>query len=498
MRILIVDDAAENIYLLKAILAGAGHEVVDARNGKEALDRLGEGTFDLIVSDGLMPVMDGFRFCRECKTSPAWRNIPFVFYTAAYAEREDERFALSLGADAHIVKPQEPEIFLQIIADLLERHGLRPASPSRKGGVDDFTYLTEHNKRLVEKLEHQMAELEEANRSLQASEKQYRFLAENVQDVIFVLDMDLNYSYISPSVRLLRGYEPAEVMGQPASAALTPASRKAAAAIFSEEITRERNGPADIHRSRTVELEMLRKDGTTVWTEVKVSLLRDEQNRPTGILGVTRDITKRKEVQEALDRSLVSLRKTLNGTVHAIIHVVEARDPYTAGHQRRVAHLSRAIAGEMGLDGDRIEGLQMAAMIHDIGKISVPVEILSKPTRLTPIEFDLIKVHAQAGHAILQGVEFPWPIAQIVLQHHERLDGSGYPNGLKGNDILLEARIVAVADTVEAMASNRPYRPGLGLDLALEEISKNMGLLYDAEAGNACLQLMREKGFAFE
>ena len=174
---------------------------------------------------------------------------------------------------------------------------------------------------------------------------------------------------------------------------------------------------------------------------------------------------------------------------------VETRDPYTAGHQRRVADLARSIATEMNLSVDQIDGIRMAAAIHDLGKISVPAEILSKPTKLTALEFSLIKTHSQSGHDILQDIDFPWPIARMVLEHHERMNGSGYPNGLTGDNLLLESRIMAVADVVESMASHRPYRPSLGIEAALEEIEKNRGVLYDTGAVDACLRVFREKGY---
>ena len=171
------------------------------------------------------------------------------------------------------------------------------------------------------------------------------------------------------------------------------------------------------------------------------------------------------------------------------------KDPYTAGHQQRVSDLARSIAKEMGLSADQRDFIRTASAIHDIGKISIPAEILSKPTKLTNLEFNLIKTHAQSGYDILKDIEFPWPVADVVRQHHERMDGSGYPQGLKGNDILLEARIMAVADVVEAIASHRPYRPSLGIDFALDDISRNKGILYDADVVDACLKLFREKGY---
>jgi putative nucleotidyltransferase with HDIG domain len=192
------------------------------------------------------------------------------------------------------------------------------------------------------------------------------------------------------------------------------------------------------------------------------------------------------------------MRKALGATVKAIALVVETRDPYTAGHQKRVVDLARAIAQEMGLSADRVDGIRMAGVIHDIGKIAVPAEILSKPTKLREVEFSLIKIHPEAGYEILKEIESPGAVDQIIFQHHERVDGSGYPQGLCGEEILLEARILAVADVVEAIASHRPYRPSLGIEKAIEEISKNRGIYYDSNVVDACLKLFHEKGYKME
>ena len=196
-----------------------------------------------------------------------------------------------------------------------------------------------------------------------------------------------------------------------------------------------------------------------------------------------------------LQQTLDSLNNAVGATIQVMISAIEMRDPYTAGHQIRSADLACAIATEMELPQDKIDGLRMAGSIHDIGKLSIPAEILSKPTKLTNPEFSLIKEHSQNGYEILKNVKSPWPLAQIVYQHHERMNGSGYPQGLKGDAILLEARIMSVADVVEAMASYRPYRPGLGIDTALAEIEKNKGTLYDNNVADACLKLFREKGY---
>jgi len=209
-------------------------------------------------------------------------------------------------------------------------------------------------------------------------------------------------------------------------------------------------------------------------------------------------IVERERAEEELRQTLAKLREALGGIIQTVALTVETRDPYTAGHQRRVSNLARAIANEMGLSKEQTDGIRMAGLIHDLGKIAIPTEILITPVRLNDFQLGMIQTHPQVGYDILKTIDFPWPLAEIVLQHHERMDGSGYPQGLSGEEIMLEARVLAVADVVEAMASHRPYRPPHGLDKALEEISQNKGILYDPEVADACLKLFTEKGFELE
>jgi putative two-component system response regulator len=206
----------------------------------------------------------------------------------------------------------------------------------------------------------------------------------------------------------------------------------------------------------------------------------------------------RQELENRVMERTAGLKNALEGMIQVMTRTIETRDPYTAGHQQRVAGLAVAMAEEMGLGKDLIEGIHMGGRVHDLGKISVPAEILSKPGKLTEIEFALVKTHATTGYNIIADVEFPWPIARMVLEHHEKMNGTGYPRGLSGDEILLESRILCVADVVEAMSSHRPYRPALGVDIALEEISRNKGVLYDTAAADACRALFSNGTFRFD
>ena len=245
----------------------------------------------------------------------------------------------------------------------------------------------------------------------------------------------------------------------------------------------------------SVEIDVLTKSGKK--TPFYIIGLRTKIENANCVVCTGMDVTERKQAEAEVKRSYEQLHETFISTVNALASTVEMKDQYTAGHQPRVTQLACAIATEMGLLAEQIEGIRMAASIHDIGKIIVPAEILNKPGALTEIQYKMIKMHPRAGYDILKGIKFPWPIAEIVFQHHERMDGSGYPHGVKEEEIMLEARILAVADVVEAMSSHRPYRPSLGIDKALEEISQNRGVLYDPDVVDACVKLFAEKAFAF-
>ncbi len=270
--------------------------------------------------------------------------------------------------------------------------------------------------------------------------------------------------------------------------------------IVPEDRERAINGMAEVltqGKSENRELSITKITGETIPVEMSVALMKDREGRPIGFVGISRDISERKKAEKALLQSMDQLRTTMKAAIKSLSSAIEMRDPYTVGHQERVTKLATAIAQEMGLLPEQIEGLQLAGIIHDIGKLNIPSEILNKPTTLTDIEYALIKTHAEAGFKLLNNIEFPWPVAEIVYQHHECMNGSGYPRGLTGKDILLEARILSVADTVEAMSFHRPYRPALGFEKALQEITLRRGTLYDAGVVDACVKLFAENRFQF-
>jgi PAS domain S-box-containing protein/putative nucleotidyltransferase with HDIG domain len=244
--------------------------------------------------------------------------------------------------------------------------------------------------------------------------------------------------------------------------------------------------------------ENVTRDGRTILCQWTNTPLKEPDGTVLGVLSMVEDITDRRKAEAALQESVSTLRRTLSTTITTMAKIVETKDPYTAGHQLRVAELAELIAREMGLPPERVQGLHMAAMIHDIGKIYIPAEILSKPGQLTRIEIDMIRTHPNFGAEVLKAIPFPWPIADMILQHHERLDGSGYPKGLKGEEILLEARILCVADVVEAMATHRPYRAARGLVQALQEIQDFRGRYYDPGVVDACLTVIRQGLFAVD
>ena len=265
-----------------------------------------------------------------------------------------------------------------------------------------------------------------------------------------------------------------------------------------EKVNKEVEAVLHGQRDYRIEHRIVLPDGSERIVLELAEAVFSKKGKALRMLGTVHDITELSRAKEALHKSYDRMQRVLQGTVQAMAAIVESRDLYTAGHQRRVARLSRAIAGELKLSEERVENLYTAAIMHDVGKIQIPAEILSKPASLTEAEFNIVKTHPAVGFNILQNIEFPGPVAEIVLQHHERADGSGYPQGIDGQEILLESCILAVADVVEAISSHRPYRPSLGVETALQEISQGSGTVYNPEVVDACLRLFQEKGFQLD
>lgn len=336
-----------------------------------------------------------------------------------------------------------------------------------------------------------------AREGIAKRDEQLRLITDNMLDMICQVNAEGRIEYISPSCQNILGYRPEEMLQKSFLSFLHPDDR--ANVVNSWRLIVEKGQEFFSKKiPERIEFRHRHYDGSFVWLETVGNFLFDKNGCLSGVVYGLREIAERKMAEEKLRQNVDKLKEAVEGVIQAMSRTVEMRDPYTAGHQRRVAKLACAIAQEMKLNEDQIEGIRIASAIHDIGKIYVPAEILSKPGQINGIEFNLIKTHPNIGFDILKTIEFSWPIANIILQHHERRNASGYPFGLSGEEILIEARILAVADVVEAMASHRPYRPALGIEKALEEISRNNGILYDPEVTDACLRLFSRNGFAFE
>jgi len=332
----------------------------------------------------------------------------------------------------------------------------------------------------------------------QSLDGRLRLLVERAGDVVWAVDMSMRPTYVSPAIQRYLGYTVKEATALTMDAVFAPHSYEAAMRVLSAELTIDQERTTDPDRSRLVEVDLVHKDGHFVPFEICYSAIRDASGRPLEVLAIARDITARRIAEEMRAAGSKKLIAALEQTIQALAMLAQMKDSYTAGHQRRVADLACVIARRMGLDQNAIEGLRLAGLIHDIGKVRVPAEILASTRRLTQAEMEIIKVHPATGYDFLSGIDLPWPIADIVYQHHERLDGTGYPRRLRGKDIILEARILAVADVVEAITAERPYRRAVGIDAALEEISRHRGQLYDAAVVDACLDVFRTDSFTLE
>lgn len=355
-----------------------------------------------------------------------------------------------------------------------------------KAGATDYV-IKEHISRLPFAVKDAIRRKKEeelrtsAERALEESERKFRLIAEKASDLIYRIELypEQKFSYVSPSSTKLTGYTPEDHYANP---------NLGFELVHPDDREKLRDLLEHVDRSPVV-LRWIKKNGEVVWAEQLNVPVYDNDGRLIAIEGIARDVTERQKANEALKRAF-------NSVVSVLSDMLNLKDPYTQFHEKNVAKLALEIAERMGLDEFTIESIRVASMVHDIGKINIPTEILSKPGKLSDIEFEMIKKHPETAYEILRKVDLPWPVADIVYQHHERLDGSGYPRHLKSDEILLEAKIIIVADVIEAMSSHRPYRAALGFEAAIEEIKKNAGVLYDAEIVQICTSIL-EEGFRF-
>jgi PAS domain S-box-containing protein/putative nucleotidyltransferase with HDIG domain len=447
-----------------------------------------------------------------------YRNIFDNAVEGIFQKTTEGRFITVNPVQAHIYGYSSPEEIIATITDIggqldvnpddrnefhriIQEKGIITGFEVQQKRKDGSTFLASISARAVKDISgdilyyegttEDITERKHAEEQIRYERHKFSILSENAPFGMAMIDKDGSFIYINPKFKQMFGYDLSDIPDGKTwfkKAYPDPAYRHTVISAWTEDLKR-----AKIGEQWPEVFTVICKDGT----EKMINFTPVQLETGTQIMSCE-DITHRKQAEEEQKQTMEKLRKSLIGTIQALSSTVETRDPYTAGHQRMVSKLARAIAQEMGLPSDTVDTIRMAGIIHDIGKISVPAEILSKTGKISDIEMSLIKVHPQSGYDILKDVGLPYPIAGIVLQHHERLDGSGYPQGIKGDQILLEAQIVSVADVVEAISSIRPYRPAHGINVALEEIEKNKGILYNEKAVEVCIKLFREKAFKFE
>ncbi|MBN2351105.1 MAG: response regulator [Spirochaetales bacterium] len=453
MKILIVED--ENIVAkdIKGSLKGFGYDVVDiVGTGEEAIRRSEELKPDLVLMDIMLKgKMNGIDVARHIREHV---HIPVVFLTA-YADEDTLHSAKLSEPFGYIIKPFEDAELHSTIQMAVYRHDME--------------------------------------RRLKEREQWLTTILRSISDAVIVTDEEGKVTFMNPVAETLTAYDQSEALGKNVFDIYRIIDDKNLGTT--DEMIQDRI-KSEMFIQRANQL-LVSKQNDIVPVDTTQTNLVDTRDRVSGSVVVIRDITKKLEAEAKTVETLEKLRMAMGGMIQAMAYTVEKRDPYTAGHQRRVADLARTIGTEMKLADDRVDGIRLAGVIHDVGKIAIPSEILSKPGKLTDLEYNLVKKHPEVGFDILRNIDFPWPIADIVMQHHERMDGSGYPRGLKSDDIMLEAKIIAIADVVEAMASHRPYRAALGIEKALDEIETGKGTRYDPEVAAVCLDLFKTKKFDF-
>ena len=469
--VLLVDDEHGMRLTLGEFLRGAGHEVDTAADADEAKEHLQNKSYDVVLTDIIMPRTNGIDLMHSIRD--AFPDTQVILITGGPSV-DTAAEAVRAGAFDYITKP-------------VSREGIRDAVTR----AYHLKKLTEENRRLDEENKkyqiHLEQMVEDKTRELVEREELFRIITTSAHDAILMIDSRGHITFWNDAAADLFGYTSQEAIG--ALYYELVVEKRHHANIRKELEAFAKTGSTRVH-GKTFEAFGVSKGGTSLPLELSISAIRVRGEWHT--VAIVRDITLRKKAEEQKQAILNSLRESLHGVIRAMSLTVESRDPYTAGHQHRVATIARNIARHMGLSEHQVEGVAIAGTIHDIGKLSVPAEILSKPSRLNDMEYDIIKQHAMVGHNILDAITLPWPVAETILQHHERCDGSGYPKGLKGNDISIEARILMVADVVEAISSHRPYREAKGMEQALDELKDKRGVLYDPEVVDACLELERQ------
>jgi PAS domain S-box-containing protein/putative nucleotidyltransferase with HDIG domain len=434
---------------------------------------------------------------------------PSVENALGYTEKELREMIENSGLSGldRLVAPDSLETFRTEVFTGAEKVSGPKASPRNRPlelelvTKDGSTVWTETEITLLKKnggehtgllfITRDISERKHTREMLLKSEERYRNILESIDECYFELDLAGNLTFFNDALCRMTGYSPKELMEMNNRRYTSPETARHLYQTFKEIYATGK--PATVEN-----YEVIQKNGEIRLNDLSASLMVDASGKPIGFRGIARDVTEHKKRERALEESYHNLQHMLEETVRTLAFTVEVRDPYTAGHQRRVAQLADAISRKMGLPVEEAMGVRMAALIHDVGKVQIPGEILNKPGPLSSDEMELVKTHPAVGSTILKEIEFPWPISDIVLQHHGRLDGSGYPHGISGEEMSIEAKIIAVADVVEAMVSHRPYRSALGVDKAVEEISNNKGTLYDPEVVEACLSLLTEEDFVFE
>ncbi len=453
-KILVVEDESIVARDIGNMLLGLGYEVTGVvASGQEAVELARETRPHLVLVDIMLHgALTGFDAAEKIYTG---YDIPIVYLTA-YADEKTLQRAKKTEPFGYLLKPFEERELQTTIEVALYKY--------------------------------------EMERKLKQREHWLTTLLQSVGDGVMATDSRGRIQFMNPFAEDLSGWSQKAALGKPLNDVLQVLNERTQKPlrIPVEKILKGQNFRL------ASEVILHSKAGVQTFVHQNAAPIREDSGKISGIVLAFTDITRSKRAEEELRKSWARQKSAMEGTVQAMAYTIETRDPYTAGHQRRVTKLACAIAEEMKLTENERAGVRLAGGLHDLGKIYVPAEILSKPGKLTAAEYNIIKTHPQVGYDILKSIDFPWPIAEFVLQHHERLDGSGYPNGLRGEDIHLEARILAVADVIEAMATHRPYRPAMSIETALGEITHYRGIRYDSRVVDACIKVFRTREFAFD